>query len=49
MKGIKFRDRALQPNEKYHHYCECCGQDIHPDLVQSHKCNPLLIKEEGEK
>ena len=47
IKGIKFRDRALQPNEKHHHHCGCCGQCIHPDLVGSHKCSPLLVQ--GEK
>jgi len=36
--GIKFRDRPLKPNEKYHHYCSVCGVSIHPDLVHSHKC-----------
>lgn len=43
MKGIIFRDRVLQPNEKYHYYCECCGRDIHPDFVQSHRCKEMQV------
>lgn len=40
-KGIIFRDRPLKQDEQYHHVCQKCGAEIHPDLVQSHKC-PLL-------
>ena len=39
MKGIGFRDRPLKPNEKHHYYCTICGAEIHPDLLDSHKCN----------
>ena len=39
--SIIFRDRSLKPNESYHHYCEECGVELHPDLAYSHKCNPL--------
>ncbi len=38
---IQFRDRPLQPNEKYHHYCDKCKQELHPDLAYGHKCNLL--------
>lgn len=39
-RGIKFRDRPLRPNESSNYYCDICGQDIHPDLIHSHKCPP---------
>jgi len=41
---IEFRDRPLEKGEKYHHYCKDCGQELHPDLAYSHKCNSLIIK-----
>ena len=40
--GIVFCDRALESDEKYHHHCTKCGQDLHPDLAYSHKCNPII-------
>ena len=43
-KGIIFRDRALKDREKSHWHCPDCGQEIHQDFVQSHKCNPLIKK-----
>lgn len=35
---IVFRDRPLKDGEKYHHYCTECGQEIHLDMVSSHRC-----------
>lgn len=48
-RGIGFRDRSLKPNETSHYYCEECGQDIPPDFVDSHKCNPLAKVKVDEK
>lgn len=39
--AIEFRDRPLKKGEKYHHYCRDCGQELHPDLAYSHKCNAI--------
>jgi hypothetical protein len=36
---IIFRDRPLKPNETFHHYCDFCKVEIHPDMIQTHKCN----------
>ena len=40
--GIIFRDRPLKPSETSHWHCNNRGQDIHPDFVESHKCNPVV-------
>jgi len=42
---IEFRDRPLKNGEKYHHYCKNCSVELHPDMVQSHKCFNLTFKE----
>jgi len=39
---IEFRDRPLKNGEKYHHYCKSCGCELHPDMVQTHKCSGLM-------
>lgn len=39
---IVFRDRPLKEGETSHYHCNDCGQDIHPDFVHKHKCEPLL-------
>lgn len=39
---VIFRDRALKPSERSHWHCTECGQDIHPDFANSHKCNPIV-------
>ena len=36
--NVNFRDRTLKAGEKYHHYCSECGAEIHPDMIQSHRC-----------
>lgn len=36
---MRFRDRPLKKGEEYHWYCEICGQEVHQDLILSHKCN----------
>lgn len=41
---IRFRDRRLEKGEMYHHYCEDCGQELHPDLAYSHRCSSLAMK-----
>ena len=41
--GIIFRDRVLKKGETSHWHCNDCGQDIHPDFIHNHKCNPILI------
>ena len=42
-KGIIFRDRPLKEGEKYHHICQECGEEIHPDMIDTHQCSKLLI------
>ena len=42
MGKVIFRDRSLGPGETSHYHCTECGQDIHPDFAQSHKCNPIV-------
>jgi hypothetical protein len=39
---IQFRDRPLKEGETSQYYCDICGEEVHPDFVQSHKCGVLL-------
>ena len=39
--GIQFRDRPLKPGETSHWRCGKCGEEIHSDMVHSHKCKEV--------
>ena len=38
----------LKNSEQYNHYCNECNCDIHPDMIDSHKCSKFKdIKWDG--
>ena len=39
MSNVIFRDRGLKNGEKSHYHCTECGQDVHQDFVDTHKCS----------